>query len=108
MRNAPRNQTLTSELSRRVTINSDRRFASPRIQRCGQRGGSSTSSMHGHSPQLGPAYGLRRGPWPGLILEWRRTNTGDRTARVVYVPDHRASRSVEDWFAPSNLRPIDA
>jgi hypothetical protein len=49
-----------------------------------------------------------RGPWPGLILEWRRTNTGDWAARVVYVPDHRAGRSVEDWFASSYLRPIDA
>lgn len=31
----------------------------------------------GYSPLLGSAYGARAGPWPGLILEWRRTNGGD-------------------------------
>jgi hypothetical protein len=49
-----------------------------------------------------------QGPWPGLILEWRRVNSGGWAARVVYVPDHRSGRSVEDWFAPTYLRPVDA
>ncbi|GAA1164687.1 hypothetical protein GCM10009630_73180 [Kribbella jejuensis] len=48
-----------------------------------------------------------RGPSPGLILEWRQTNSGAWAARVVYVPDHREGRSVEDWFADYHLRPID-
>lgn len=48
-----------------------------------------------------------RGQWPGLILEWRQTNSGGWAARVVYVPDHRGGRSVEDWFADYHLRPID-
>jgi hypothetical protein len=48
-----------------------------------------------------------RGPWPGLILEWRKTNAGDWQARVVYVPDHRRPQSTEDWFAESQLRIVD-
>jgi hypothetical protein len=47
------------------------------------------------------------GPWPGLILEWRRQGSGDWAARVVYIPDHRQPRSVEDWFHQSHLRPAD-
>jgi hypothetical protein len=43
-----------------------------------------------------------------LILEWRRTNTDDWAARVIYVPDPRSRRSIEDWFAQSYLRPLDA
>ncbi|MGC4943013.1 hypothetical protein [Kribbella sp. DT2] len=49
-----------------------------------------------------------RGPWPGLILEWRRTNSGDWAARVVYVPNPHEHRSVEAWFASGLLRPIDS
>jgi hypothetical protein len=48
-----------------------------------------------------------RGPWPGLILEWKQTNSGDWAARVVYVPDHRVTRSVEAWFLAGHLRPAD-
>lgn len=48
-----------------------------------------------------------RGPWPGLILEWRRLPSREWQARVVYVPDHAAPRSIEDWFHQSMLRPID-
>ncbi|MEV0802724.1 hypothetical protein AB0I34_33875 [Kribbella sp. NPDC050281] len=48
-----------------------------------------------------------RGPWPGLILDWRRTSSGEWQARVVYVPDLRRPESVEGWFAAANLRPLD-
>jgi hypothetical protein len=48
-----------------------------------------------------------RGPWPGLILEWRRTNSDDWQARVVYVPDPRRTRTIEDWFGQQLLRPLD-
>ena len=48
-----------------------------------------------------------RGPWPGLIMEWRRTNSGEWCARVVYVPDPREPRSVEAWFVAGLLRPVE-
>lgn len=48
-----------------------------------------------------------RGPWPGLILEWRRTNSGDWAARVVYVPRAGDGRSVEAWFSADLLRPVE-
>jgi hypothetical protein len=54
---------------------------------------------------VGTAY--ERGLWPGLVLEWRRTSSGDWQARVVYVPDPRRNRAVEEWFAPNLLKPID-
>lgn len=49
-----------------------------------------------------------RGPWPGLILEWRQLPSRDWQARVVYVPDPRHPTSVEGWFAAALLRPLDA
>jgi hypothetical protein len=58
-----------------------------------------------HCWVLGTAY--ERGPWPGLILEWRRTNSDDWMARVVYVPNPKEARSVEAWFAAGLLRPLD-
>jgi hypothetical protein len=48
-----------------------------------------------------------RDPWPGLILEWKQTNSGDWSARVVYVRDPRIARSVEAWFLAGHLRPAD-
>ncbi|WP_165555455.1 hypothetical protein [Kribbella pittospori] len=48
-----------------------------------------------------------QGPWPGLILEWRRTQSGDWQARVVYVPNPQRHESVEAWFAAANLRPLE-
>jgi hypothetical protein len=58
-----------------------------------------------HCWVLGTAH--ERGPWPGLILEWRRTNGGEWAARVVYVPNPREPRSVEAWFVAALLRPLD-
>lgn len=58
-----------------------------------------------HCWVLGTPY--ERGPWPGLILEWRRANSGEWTARVVYVPDPREPKSVEAWFTAGLLRPLD-
>jgi hypothetical protein len=49
-----------------------------------------------------------QGPWPGLILEWRRTPSSEWQARVVYIPDPKQNRSVEDWFARALLRPLEA
>lgn len=49
-----------------------------------------------------------RGPWPGIILEWRRNNSDDWMARVMYVPDPRDTVAIERWFAAALLRPLDA
>lgn len=49
-----------------------------------------------------------RGPWPGLVLEWRRTNTGGWAALAIYVPDPRKAESVQAWFAAELVRPLDA
>ena len=52
--------------------------------------------------------GDRRGPFPGLILEWKHLG-GDRwSARVVYITDHRRASSVEEWLAREHLRPVDS
>lgn len=48
----------------------------------------------------------RPGPFPGLILEWRRLPSRDWQARVVYIPDSRKNESVEDWFAAARLKPV--
>ena len=58
-----------------------------------------------HCWVLGTAH--ERGPWPGLILEWRRTNSDDWMARVVYVPNPKEAKSVEAWFAAGLLRPME-
>lgn len=54
---------------------------------------------------LGTAH--ESGPWPGLVLEWRRTTEGEWQARVLYVPYLDHSTSVEGWFAASLLRPLE-
>lgn len=46
-----------------------------------------------------------RGPCPGLILEWRRTQSRDWQARVVYVPNGR-EQAVEMWLAAALLKPV--
>jgi hypothetical protein len=53
------------------------------------------------------ATAREQGPWPGLILEWRRTSSGDWQARVVYVPNPRDTGTVEMWFAAALLRPLE-
>ncbi|MFC0627951.1 hypothetical protein [Kribbella deserti] len=58
-----------------------------------------------HCWVLGTPY--ERGPWPGLILEWRRANGGEWMARVVYVPNTRQAQSIEAWFAAALLRPLE-
>lgn len=47
------------------------------------------------------------GPWPGLILEWRRLPSDEWQARVLYVPDYRDTASVERWLAAAWLRPME-
>jgi hypothetical protein len=47
-------------------------------------------------------------PCPGLILEWKQTNSREWAARVVYVPNPRRPRSIEAWFREAFVRPITA
>jgi hypothetical protein len=45
------------------------------------------------------------GPWPGLILEWRRDSTG-WSALVVYVITAESSATtVQTWMSRMHLRP---
>lgn len=43
-------------------------------------------------------------PHPGLILEWRKTDAADWSARVVYAPHPKSPRSIEAWFAAAAVR----
>lgn len=52
------------------------------------------------------ATATERGPWPGLVLDWRRTRIDEWQALVVYVP--RENQVVQEWFAAGLLRPLDA
>lgn len=52
----------------------------------------------------------QRGPFPGLILEWRQLPSREWQARVVYIPDLNRGESVQRWFAgratPPGRRPL--
>ena len=45
---------------------------------------------------------------PGLILEWRLTNSREWAARIVYVPNPTKPRSIEAWFRQAFVRPVTA
>ncbi|MDC5696832.1 hypothetical protein OO014_06140 [Intrasporangium calvum] len=49
------------------------------------------------------------GPWPGVIVEWRRDQpAGDWTALVVYVvSEGSTSTTVHTWLSARFLRPAD-
>ncbi|GAB3059160.1 hypothetical protein GCM10027053_21340 [Intrasporangium mesophilum] len=49
------------------------------------------------------------GPWPGVVVEWRRDpGTSDWTALVVYVvTDGLRSTTVQTWLSARYLRPLD-
>jgi hypothetical protein len=44
------------------------------------------------------------GPWPGLILEWRRDSTG-WSALVVYVIAGESATTIQTWVPQTHLRP---
>jgi hypothetical protein len=51
------------------------------------------------------AGGDGSGPWPGLVVEWRRDQGGWR-ARVVYlVGEPDSATTVETWVDAAHLRP---
>jgi len=46
------------------------------------------------------------GPWPGLILEWRRDQTAGWSALVVYaVTTETVTTTVQTWVNASALSP---
>jgi len=56
-----------------------------------------------HCWVAGPGDGS--GPWPGLVVEWRRDDGGWR-ARVVYlVGEPDSATTVETWVDAAHLRP---
>jgi hypothetical protein len=56
-----------------------------------------------HCWVAGPGDGS--GPWPGLVVEWRRDEGGWR-ARVVYlVGEPDSATTVETWVDAAHLRP---
>lgn len=54
---------------------------------------------------MGTAH--ERGPWPGLVLEWRRLPSREWQARVIFVPGGSGALAVQDWFAAALLRPVE-
>lgn len=49
----------------------------------------------------------RRGPWPGLILQWQRQTNDEWRAFVVYCPDpNRPDEAVQQWFPRGSIRPV--
>jgi hypothetical protein len=51
------------------------------------------------------------GPWPGLVVEWRKDGGGGWEGRCVYVidgVDAAGSRLVERWLPASCLSPVHA
>lgn len=49
----------------------------------------------------------RRGPWPGLILQWERMPNEYWRAFVVYSPDPKRPESVFEWLPQDWVRPVD-
>lgn len=50
------------------------------------------------------------GPWPGVVVEWRRDlTTRSWTALVVYVvTEGPSSTTVQCWLSADYLRPVDS
>jgi hypothetical protein len=49
------------------------------------------------------------GPWPGLVVEWRRSDDGGWEGRCVYVidgGDASGPRLVERWLPARCLTPV--
>jgi hypothetical protein len=49
------------------------------------------------------------GPWPGLVVEWRRADGGGWLGRCVYAitePDGSGVRVVERWLPAACLAPV--
>jgi len=62
-----------------------------------------------HRPQVrhcwvtGPAEDP--GPWPGLILEWRRDSTGWSALVVYVITAETSTTTVQTWVSQRYLRP---
>jgi len=76
-------------------------------------GETGTADAGDRAPRPGPRRrhcwvagpGDDSGPWPGLVVEWRRDECGWR-ARVVYlVGEADCATTVETWVDAAHLRP---
>ena len=45
------------------------------------------------------------GPWPGLILEWRRDSTGWSASVVYVITAEIVPTTVQTWVPSGHLRP---
>ena len=46
------------------------------------------------------------GPWPGLIIEWRKDQAAGWSALVVYViPGEPSATTTQTWLPRTRLRP---
>ena len=45
------------------------------------------------------------GPWPGLILEWRRDSTGWSALVVYAITAETVTTAVQTWVSAGHLRP---
>ena len=64
------------------------------------RGGSPRRHCWVAGPEEDP------GPWPGLILDWQRADTGWR-AWVVYLIGPSGDVVVQGWVVGDKLAPVD-
>ena len=65
-----------------------------------ERGGSPRRHCWVTGPEEDP------GPWPGLILDWQRADTGWR-AWVVYLIGPSGDVVVQGWVVGEKLAPVD-
>ena len=56
-----------------------------------------------HCWVTGPAEDL--GPWPGLVLEWRRDITGWSALVVYAITAETVTTTVQTWVPAGHLRP---
>ena len=45
------------------------------------------------------------GPWPGLVLEWRRGSSGWSALVVYVITNEPAVTTIQTWIPPEHLRP---
>ena len=45
------------------------------------------------------------GPWPGLILEWRKDEAGWSALVVYVIPVELSATTIQTWVPQTHLRP---
>jgi hypothetical protein len=80
-----------------------RRVAPSLAERSGRQASPGTGPVARHCWADPPGH---PGPWPGLVVEWRRDRSGGWEGRCIYAmtePDAGAVRVVERWLPASAL-----